>query len=256
VPELLRLAVEGRVATLTLDSPPVNAIGSAMLAALERALDELEAQAEVSVLRIRSAGKMFSAGADLKEIGGWAGSPTGAAEMGAWLTRLHSAYDRLAQLPALTIAELSGSALGGGLEMALACDLRIASERGSFGLPEVKVGLLPGAGGTQRLTTLCGIGVAKRLILTGETIGAAEALRLGLVQWAHAPEAFQAAADELAARTAALPRGATRAAKSCIAIAAPTNPAGAASEIAGVTSLLGVPDSQAALAAFLTGSSR
>ncbi len=96
MPELLRLAVEGRVATLTLDSPPVNAIGSAMLADLEGALGWIEASGAVSVLRIRSAGRMFSAGADLKEIGGWAGSETGPAEMGAWLERLHGAFDRLA----------------------------------------------------------------------------------------------------------------------------------------------------------------
>jgi len=252
VPELLRLAAEGRVATLTLDNPPVNAIGSAMLAALERVLAELEAQPEVSVLRIRSAGRMFSAGADLKEIGTWAGSPTGPDAMGSWLRRLHAAFDRLAALPMLTIAELSGSALGGGLEMALACDLRLAAEGATFGLPEVKVGLVPGAGGTQRLTTLCGIGTAKRLILTGETIGADEALRLGLVQWAYPAEAFRDAADELAHRSAALPGEAIRAAKSCIDVAAPMAPAGAMAEIAAVQRLLMMAESRAALDAFLS----
>lgn len=256
MPERVRLAVEGRVATLTLDSPPVNAIGSATLADLEGALDWIEATKEVSVLRIRSAGRMFSAGADLKEIGGWAGSASGPDEMGAWLKRLHAAFDRLAALPMLTVAELSGSALGGGLEMALACDLRVAAEGGSFGLPEVKVGLLPGAGGTQRLTTLCGVGVAKRLILTGETIGAAEAHRLGLVQWTHGADSFQAAADELAARVSALPGDAIRAAKRCIALAAPMDPAGAAAEVAGVTGLLAVAESQSALQTFLGKASR
>ncbi|MDB5513118.1 MAG: enoyl-CoA hydratase [Enterovirga sp.] len=254
--DLLRLTVERRVATLTLDNPPVNAIGSAMLAALEATLDDLAAHPDVSVLRIRSAGRIFCAGADLKEVGSWAGSPSGPAAMAAWLKRLHAALDRLAALPMLTIAELSGSALGGGLELALACDLRLAAEGGSFGLPEVKVGLLPGAGGTQRLTTLCGIGTAKRLILTGETIGAGEALRVGLVQWAYPADAFGDAAEELAARTARLPSEALRGAKSCIAVAAPMSPAGAAAEVETVIRLLHVPDSQEALKRFLTGGSR
>ena len=251
MPERVRLAIEGRVATLTLDSPPVNAIGSATLADLKGALDWIEASREVSVLRIRSARRMFCAGADLKEIGGWADSPSGPDEMGAWLKRLHAAFDRLAALPMLTIAELSGSALGGGLEMALACDLRVAAEGGSFGLPEVKVGLLPGAGGTQRLTTLCGIGIAKRLILTGETIGAEEALSLGLVQWAYPAERFQEAVDALVSRTAVLPAEAIRAAKACIALAAPMAPTGAASEVGSLMRLLQNPESLEALRAFL-----
>ena len=232
------LSVEGTVAKLVLARPPVNALNTDMLKDLEQILERLADEKRVAVLRVRSRQKVFSAGADLKEIGGRLGTASGADEMRAWLSRLHDTLDRISALPMLTVAEVDGAAMGGGLELALACDLRIVSERAKFGLPEVKVGLLPGAGGTQRLTTLCGTGVARRLVLTGETLGAAEALRVGLAQWVFSAGDFQVAADELSARTSNLPIEALREAKTCLAVAASLDPRGRAAEIDGVVRLI------------------
>ena len=111
------------------------------------------------------------------------------------MRRFHDVYDLLAGLPVVTIAEIEGHALGGGLELALVCDIRIASYDAKLGLPEAKVGLLQGAGGTQRLTRLCGEGIAARIILSGDVVNGGEAERVGLVQWAlEAPGFGQSAA--------------------------------------------------------------
>jgi len=132
-------------------------------------------------------------------------------------------YWRLESAPLVTLAEIGTTALGGGLELALACDLRVAALDARLGLPEARLGLLPGGGGTQRLTRLCGPGLAKRLILGAEVIDGAEAERLGLVQWARPRDQLAAFASEIAARYAAMPKAALAANKRCIAAA--TDPA-------------------------------
>ena len=173
--ESLTVAFDGPVATLTLQHGSMNAIDDALLDALAGTFAMVEAHSEVSVLRIRSERRVFSAGADLHLVAGRLESATGADEMRATVRRFREVYDHLAALPLVTIAEIEGHALGGGLELALACDIRIASYSAKLGLPETRVGLLPGAGGTQRLTRLCGEGIAARIILSGDLVGGREA---------------------------------------------------------------------------------
>lgn len=213
---MIRFSSSGAVGTITLSRPPVNAIDAEFVAAFDDCLDQAAA-AETTVLVVQSDQKCFSAGADLAQIAGYFDNPDGVAEMTAYVTSLHRIYDRLETFPAITLAALDGPALGGGLEMALACDLRIATDRARLGLPEARVGMIPGAGGTQRLTRLCGQGVAARLILGGEIVDGPTARDLGLVQWACAPTELAAKVDTIAARVASLSRQALLLSKDCIA---------------------------------------
>ena len=158
--------------------------------------------------------------------------------MKATVRRFHDVYDRLEALPVVTIAEIEGHALGGGLELALACDIRIASHEAKLGLPETKVGLLPGAGGTQRLTRLCGEGIAARIILSGDVVGGHEAERIGLVQWAFEAVDFGRSAAEIVSRTANLSPDAQKIAKRCIHLAVPEQTRGAEAEIDGIWTLM------------------
>ena len=169
----------GRVAHLTLVNPPLNLVTEALLHELAAALDVLEAAApdDVRVVVVTGSGdRAFSAGSHVGEFEsqrGPAGRVRHALESGV--------ARRLAELPMPTIAAIEGNALGGGLELALCCDLRIASERARLGLPEVRLAVTPGAGGTQRLPRVVGAARAKELILTGRVLTAEEAERIGLV---------------------------------------------------------------------------
>ncbi len=245
------LAVEGAVATLTLCRAPMNAIDDAMLAALLDSFAVGDSDPAIAVLRIRSDQRVFCAGADLRLVGSRVGRPDGAEAMVETVRAFHRTFDRLAGLSKVTIAEIEGHALGGGLELALACDVRIAAHHARLGLPEAKVGLLPGAGGTQRLTTLCGAGVAARVILTGDLLDGREAERLGLVQWsAHAVD-FAEVAREVADRAAGLSVDALAAAKACIRIADPLSSAGAEAEIRGIGALMMKTGTERRVADFL-----
>lgn len=218
---MLELHVDDGIAVLTLCRPPVNAMSAEWVARFNALLDELQGRADWSVLHVRSTQKIFCAGADLKQLhDNFGGDIESQLDLGRSYQRL---FQRLQDLDAVTLAEIGGTALGGGLELALACDLRIASARAKFGFPEVTLGLIPGAGGTQRLTWLCGRGTASRLILSGETIDAREAHRIGIVQWCVEPGAVVAEAARIASRVAAFPRHASAGAKS--AIFAATDPA-------------------------------
>ena len=215
---MIELEVVKSVAVLTLCRPPVNAMSSEWVTRFNTLLDELQGRSDWSVLHVRSAQKIFCAGADLKQLhDNFDGDMEAQLDVGRSYQRL---FQRVQDLDAVTLAELGGTALGGGLELALACDLRIASSRAKFGFPEVTLGLIPGAGGTQRLSWLCGRAVASRLILTGETITAAQAHQLGVVQWCVEPDQIGEEAARLAARLAAHPRHATAGAKSAIFAAA------------------------------------
>lgn len=218
---MIDLRVDHAVATVTLCRAPVNAMSDEWVAHFHAQLDALDARDDWSVLHVRSAQKIFSAGADLKQIAQNFSLPMEEQlDVGRRYQRL---FHRIHRIPAITLAEISGRALGGGLELALACDLRVASSNAKMGLPEVTLGLIPGAGGTQRLTWLCGRAIASRLILSGEVISAEEALRVGLVQWCVAPEQIAEEAAQIASRFAAMPRHAAMGAKA--AIAAAFNPA-------------------------------
>lgn len=168
------------IAVITLNRPNVlNALSTALLAELAQALTELDADLAVRAAILTGAGeKAFAAGADIAEFKTIENAVAGAAfaRSGQTLTT------RIEQLRVPVIAAVNGFALGGGCELAMACDLRIASENARFGQPEVNLGLIPGYGGTQRMTRLIGQGMAMYLCLTGEMIDAGEALRIGLVQ--------------------------------------------------------------------------
>jgi len=214
---MIRSEFTGAVATVTLSRPPVNAIDPAFVNALNAALDEIEAKAPTLVI-FRSDQKCFCAGADLTLIRGFFSSPDGVEAMVAYVKTLHAVFNRVEALPAVTLAAIDGAALGGGFELALSCDLRIATNRAKIGLPEARVGMIPGAGGTQRLTRLAGPGVSARLILGGEVVDGREAARLGIVQWACESDELDAEIEKISDRISALSRGALVAAKDCIAV--------------------------------------
>jgi len=172
----VKVAREGRIAWVTMDRPDAaNALSKALVADLGAALAAL--QADPPVLILTGAGeKAFCAGADLKER-----RAMSLDETRAFLGALNAMVDALAAHPQPVVAALNGAAYGGGLELALACDLRVAAEGIELGLPEVRLGIIPGAGGTQRLARACGVAVAKELILTGRRVPAARARELGLL---------------------------------------------------------------------------
>ena len=201
-----------RVATITLRSEPANALSLDLVRDLRSALDDV-ARGDARVLVVRSGlERFFAAGADLKLMGTL--DRDGFAD---YLAQLRGALEQVAALPQVTIAAIDGMALGGGLELALACTLRVASPRAQLGVPEVRLGLLPGAGGTQRLPSLIGTSQALDLLLTGRAADGAEALALGLVN--RLDEDAGGAAAALAAEIAAFPRGATQAIRRCVAAA-------------------------------------
>jgi enoyl-CoA hydratase len=213
---------DGTTLTLTLNRPDkLNAIDGAMLDALGDALAQIERDRKVRAVVLTGAGRAFSAGADIKE---WTAlAPLEFSR--SWGLRGHALFDRLAALPPPVIAALNGIAFGGGLELALCADLRIASQEARLGLPEVTIAALPGWGGTQRLPRLIGAGRAKHMILTGQPIDAAKAEAWGLVSEVVAPEVLLARARELAAQIAANAPLSVEAAKRLVDAALPVSPA-------------------------------
>ncbi|MDQ7092407.1 enoyl-CoA hydratase [Desulfosporosinus sp. PR] len=173
----VELTYTGGVAVITINNPPVNALTLEVRAQLKQVLQEVEENEDVRVLVITGAGpKCFVAGADIKDFPKQMAS--GPRENA---TIYKEMFTYLEETPRPVIAALNGLALGGGCELALACDLRIADEKAKIGLPEVTLGLIPGLGGTQRLARLVGQAKAKELLFTGTIITAEEALRLGLI---------------------------------------------------------------------------
>ena len=190
----------GRVAHLELVNPPLNLVTRELLADLDAALATLEAApaGDVRVVVVTGSGeRAFSAGSHVGEFE----SQRGAAGRDRHVLE-EGVARRLAQLPMPTIAAIEGNALGGGLELALCCDLRIAASRARLGLPEVRLAVTPGAGGTQRLPRVVGPARAKELILTGRVIGAEEAARIGLVHEVVADGEARHRADQIAAEIA------------------------------------------------------
>jgi enoyl-CoA hydratase len=246
---MIHTSSEGPVTTVIMDRPPVNAIDQAFVTAFNRALDQVEAKRPTIVV-LRSAQRAFCAGADLALIRSYFDEDDGARDMVRYVRTLHQLFDRVEALPAVTLASINGPALGGGFELALACDLRIACRSASIGLPEARVGMIPGAGGTQRLPRLAGPGVAKRLILGAEVLQGSEAERLGLVQWAVEDAAFDAEIERIVDRIAALSPAALRAAKDCIAVAHDSSIDGFARELDKPLDLMTDEDSKQRVARF------
>jgi len=247
---LIDLQVHQKIATITLARAPVNAISTALLAAFQEVLDTIEARGDCSVLHIRSAQKVFCAGADLDQVRAHFADPDGPNKMYAEIELFHQLFDRIEALPLVSLAEIGGAALGGGLELALACDLRIAAHEAKLGLPEARLGLVPGAGGTQRLTRLCGKGVANRLILGGEIVDGQTACQLGIVQWAAPRAQLAERAAEIANNIAALAPAALAASKACISAAHDSTRNGFREELEATRTLMQDPETRTRVAAF------
>ncbi|NNC39789.1 MAG: hypothetical protein HKN95_03765 [Acidimicrobiia bacterium] len=173
----LVLVEPGAVATIRLNNPPLNLVSKEVTAALSAVLHRIAGDEAVRAVVLTGAGdRAFSAGSDVKEF------PSLRGRVGEGkLIDENAVYNQLADLPLPTVAALEGDALGGGLELALCCDLRVASQRARLGMPELRLGVVPGSGGTQRLPRLIGLARAKELILLGELIEAGTALQFGLV---------------------------------------------------------------------------
>lgn len=243
--EFLQIEVDQGVALLTLRRPPLNILSQAFVRELADAAERLAGDGGVGAVVLWGGGRHFSAGADVPEFAGV--SVAGVHEYGKALDR---AFGGLARLPQVTIAAVNGYALGGGCELALTADFRFAGDRATFGLPEIALGLIPGAGGTQRLPRLIGPARAKDLIFSGRQVRAEEALALGLAD-------VVVPADEVLERSLAVARSyargplvALRAAKQ--AIDAPGSLAdGLALERALFSMLFGTGDWQRGAASFV-----
>jgi enoyl-CoA hydratase/carnithine racemase len=203
---------ESGVADVVLDRPPANAIDLVTLAELNRVAETLSLDKSVRVVKLRSALQpIFAAGFDLEMLDHeWQ-------DMLAMIRAFHQAANSWVRIPVPTIAVINGHALGGGCELALTCDFRVmARGRATIGLPEVRLGLLPSGGGTTRLPRLVGRAAALDLLLRGRAIGADEAERMGLINFATEPEELNRRASELAVELAALPTLAVREIKRCV----------------------------------------
>ena len=208
--EHLRLDVSQNIATVTLDRPKVmNALNRGLFNDLEAVFLELSGKDEIRAILLTGAGeKAFAAGADINEL-----STINANQGQALSARGQAVFDLIENCGKPVIAAINGFALGGGCELAMACTIRIASDRARLGQPEVKIGLIPGYGGSQRLPRLVGKGAALKILLTGEMVSAGEALRIGLVDEVVAAEELLPRAHAIAVAIAA---NAPIAVRSCI----------------------------------------
>ena len=248
---MISLAVEGAIAIATMSRPPVNAINDEWITRLGRILDEVESGESVAVLWIRSSQRVFCAGADLELMRSRFDSEAGRAKMIGFTRRMQEVYARVEASGIVSIAEIGGAAMGGGMELALACDLRVVADAAKIGLPEARLGLLPAGGGTQRMTRICGDGVARRLILGAEVVGGAEAVTLGLAHWVAPAADLEATTRAIAQRIADLPRGALAECKHCIAAALDPKQNGFEVELAGSARLLAATQTQRRVRQFL-----
>jgi len=250
---LINLKVAGRIASVTLNRPPVNAFNGEMFTSFHAILDDLGSRGDWSVLHIRSALEVFCGGADLTEIS-TRFSAADKREAAAKTTRpFQELFQRISDLPQVSLAEIGGAAMGGGYELALGCDLRIAANEARLGLPEVGLGLLPGGGGTQRLTWIAGPAVAARIILTGDRVDGKSARELGMVQWAVPRSELEAEASKLAQKVASLHPLALAACKVCLRLARDPERNGFAAETEWTGRLLGTQETQRRVADFLAG---
>jgi enoyl-CoA hydratase/carnithine racemase len=212
VAEFVNYEVSGKgVATIRLDRPKVNALNEQVATEIGEAVDALAVDENARAVIVWGGERVFAAGADIKEM-----ASQDTTTMYRYIGRFQNVYTRLEQLPQVTIAAINGYALGGGCELALACDLRICAEDSQLGQPEILLGVMPGAGGTQRLPRIVGVGRAKEIIYSGRFVGAEEARAIGLVNEVAPPDRVYERALELAEGYAAGPTVALMAAKQTI----------------------------------------
>jgi enoyl-CoA hydratase/carnithine racemase len=209
--EFVKLEVEAGVGTITISRPPVNALNSEVQRELREIAGECARRADVRAIVLWGNEKVFVAGADVKEFARM--TPQ---DMQRGATALSGALDSIAQLPQPVIAAVTGYALGGGCELALTADFRVSADDAKWGQPEMLLGIMPGAGGTQRLPRLIGVSKAKDLIYTGRFVDAAEALEIGLVDVVVPAGQVYQTAQAMAAKFAKGPALALRAAKAAI----------------------------------------
>jgi enoyl-CoA hydratase len=240
-------STDGAAFTVALTNPPANQLGQTLIDGLSDALDAFDASDARALLVTSTLDGFFAAGADIKLM-----ESAAPATFAAYGASLRTVLDRLAALSRPSIAVIEGRALGGGLELAVACTLRVAGRNARLGLPEPKLGLIPGAGGTQRLPRLIGRGRALDMMLTAREVTAEEADRIGLVDRLTEPGAARTAAIELVTGFAALSRPALEAVLRCVDDAAELPLAeGMAHEARRVEALFDSPDGREGLAAFL-----
>jgi enoyl-CoA hydratase/carnithine racemase len=209
--EFVRLEVSDGVGTIRLDRPKLNAIDSQVTEEIAECAKEAERQDDVGAIVVWGGRKVFAAGADVKQL-----STLNSIEVKPIITHMQECLNILEDVPKITIAAINGFALGGGLELAMAADLRYAAAGAKLGQPEIQLGIIPGAGGTQRLPRLVGLGRAKDMIYTGRSVRAEEALEIGLVDRVFPADEVYERAVEDARKFANGPTQALRAAKIAI----------------------------------------
>lgn len=196
--EYLNWSINEMVATITVNRPPANALSTGVLKELSAILDEIEVNEEIRVILIHGEGRFFSAGADIKEF---TTIDTGS-EFSNLATYGQDLFERMETFPKPIIAAIHGAALGGGLELAMGCHIRLVSENAKLGLPELQLGLIPGFAGTQRLSRYVGIAKAAELLFTSEPITGLEAVQHGLANHAYPEEELLERAYEMARKFA------------------------------------------------------
>lgn len=209
--ELVRVETSGAVATIRLDRPPMNALSAQVQAEIAAAAAQVSGDAAVRAVVVYGGEKVFAAGADIKEL-----ATTSYAQMAGSSKTLQDSFTSVARIGKPVLAAITGYALGGGLELALCADFRVVGESAKLGQPEILLGLIPGAGGTQRLPRLIGPARAKDLVFTGRFVAADEALAIGLADKVVPDGQVYAAALELAGKYATGPAIALAAAKQAI----------------------------------------
>jgi enoyl-CoA hydratase len=206
--ENLSWSLEGKVAHVTIQRPPANALASGLIREIDAILDELEGNPEVRVILLKGEGRFFSAGADIKEF---TTIETGE-EFSQLAQKGQDVFERMENFSKPIIAAIHGAALGGGLELAMGCHIRLVSENAKLGLPELQLGLVPGFAGSQRLPKLVGRAKAAEMLLTSEPISGTEAVQWGLANKAYSEDELFAKADEMAQKIAKKSPGAMKAA--------------------------------------------
>ena len=242
------LETKGSIGVLTMNRPEaLNALNEQVLRDLDAALDQAAAQEDLLVLILTGAGRSFVAGADIAQMKDL--SPMEAKKFGLYG---NGVFLKLENFPKPVIAAVNGFALGGGCELAMSCDIRVASEKAKFGQPEVGLGITPGFGGTQRLARIVGASNAMELILTAKTISAAQAQEMGLVSHVYPPEELMDKAMELAQAIAANAQVAVRESKAAIRRGLQTDMAtGAAFEAEAFALCFSTEDQKDAMTAFV-----
>src|SRR5665213_1087351 len=243
----VRLDVDGGVGTIRLDRPPVNAMSFALLDQLRAIANEASDRTDVRAVVLFGGERAFAAGADINEL-----AVTSADEMVTRSGQMQAAFTAVAQIARPVVAAIVGPALGGGCELALAADVRFCADDAVLGQPEILLGVIPGAGGTQRLARLVGPARAKELVFSGRLVAAAEALRIGLVDKVLANESVYEEAVAWAAQFATGPAAALRAAKEVIDRGLATDLAtGLEAEREAFAALFGTEDRTIGMASFI-----